>query len=165
MTGIRLALSASFSVSLVFASRRRPSTGPERGQLWCLCLRVRWCGTEQGSQKQLVSRPEVEQACGDVAKGLKDYQLVGINFMMLLKRSNVRPVPKSLLSIVFSHLARPPHCAQLSSIAAYSPCATLPWRPFQIPGVILADEMGLGKTAQTICFLGLLSTLEVRPVL
>lgn len=49
-------------------------------------------------------------------------QMVGVNFLMLLKRQGIR-------------------------------------------GCILADEMGLGKTAQAICFLGMLPSSVLLPVM
>ncbi len=38
---------------------------------------------------QMVSQPALVEACGDVAMFLKAYQLVGINYLMLLRKKGV----------------------------------------------------------------------------
>lgn len=41
------------------------------------------------SAQQIVSQQMLREACGDAALYLKAYQLVGVNYLMLLKRKNV----------------------------------------------------------------------------
>jgi hypothetical protein len=49
----------------------------------------RWCETEAAGST-LVNHADLARACGEIGHSLKSYQLVGINFLLLLKRSNVR---------------------------------------------------------------------------
>eukprot|EP00884_Botryococcus_braunii_P000672 jgi/Botrbrau1/10605/Bobra.0358s0024.1 len=49
----------------------------------------RCSATELGSMSQIISQQILREACGDAALYLKAYQLVGVNYLMLLKRKNV----------------------------------------------------------------------------
>ncbi len=51
------------------------------------CVR-RYGATEEDSN-ELVTHAEAETACGDNARYLKPYQLVGVNFLMLLYRQKI----------------------------------------------------------------------------
>lgn len=104
------------------------------------CALSRFAGTSEEAGASTLTQPYVKrdnliEACGDAARTLKSYQLVGINFLMMLHKSeSVGEVwgPKRTWSV---------SRVMLNSFEL-TVGSTL------IGGAILADEMGLGKTAQ-----------------
>ena len=54
-------------------------------RVWSACDPL--AGKTLGSSSAIVRREDLLTACGDAANDLKSYQLVGINFLMMLHRS------------------------------------------------------------------------------
>ncbi|MBA0862859.1 hypothetical protein Goshw_013772 [Gossypium schwendimanii] len=94
----------------------------------------------EASSVRIVTQNDVDVACGAADSGfqpvLKPYQLVGVNFLLLLHRKGIGGG----------------NWYGLEGLTTFCICAA-----------ILADEMGLGKTIQAITYLTLLKHLKNDP--
>lgn len=90
---------------------------------------------------------------------LKPYQVVGVNFLLLLHSKGVKggaharalSGPALCAGVAFHRSVRR---MPIDLVAADTPC---PVRVPPLSAAILADEMGLGKTAQSITYLGVVT--------
>ncbi|KAL0372804.1 UNVERIFIED_CONTAM: protein CHROMATIN REMODELING 19 [Sesamum calycinum] len=113
----------------------------------------RYSEVEMGSSAaRIVTQEDVNEACGsadlDFKPMLKPYQLIGVNFLLLLYRKKI----EGAAFRVFHDLAQIKVVLELIVRTCTSD-------NFQS----LADEMGLGKTVQAITYLTLLKHLEDDP--
>ncbi|CAI5531574.1 unnamed protein product [Closterium sp. Naga37s-1] len=117
------------------------------------------------SAARLISQDDVSAACGESVQ-LKGYQLVGVNFLLLLYRQKVGGGEWWFLRSkqgwkwnvngicgVWGERAT----EEVSAGGSQLPAAAVPTE------AILADEMGLGKTVQAVVLLGLLGHLDNNP--
>jgi SNF2 family DNA or RNA helicase len=101
---------------------------------------------------------QIAAACGGASRHLKQYQVAGVNFMLLLARAGVGG----------SILAGEPEPFAVDTSCRRSPAASIGGAACRLvrqcrltlPLRLRADEMGLGKTAQLICFLGAFRSLN-----
>ncbi|KAE9450827.1 hypothetical protein C3L33_17271, partial [Rhododendron williamsianum] len=114
----------------------------------------------EASSVRIVTQEDVDTACGaedsDFQPILKPYQLVGVNFLLLLYKKRIGG------GTSFQDLVTIYAIDTVLMILPRFLCATESF-VLLFHAAILADEMGLGKTIQAITYLTLLKHLEGDP--
>ena len=103
---------------------------------------------------QHLTQAQLIEACGPTARYLKPYQMVGVNFLMLLYR---QAIGGAILADEMVSSGRPGCSSRARAAQRACPGPAAPARP---PS---RSAQGLGKTAQLITYLGAIRRFESDP--